>query len=252
MKTNKFLRAAAVLLILVVMTTCAISGTFAKYTTFDDASAEARVAKWGFEATENSIMLDDLFKTVYTHTANGNTVNSGTNGDELVAPGTTGSATFKFEYDTTSNNNITAPEVAYNFTVKATTNLTDTQYALLDANKNFTWTLTGPAGSDHAAGTTFQTLGELLAALNALDGTAGEDGTRYEANTLPEKFYGNPRDGLAAWTITWNWDFDTAQDYTGDTTFDGMTQDQVDTMMGNANALDQLQITITIEATQID
>ena len=245
MKKNKMMRLASFLLIAVLLSTSVISGTFAKYTTYDEDSTSARVAKWGFEATANSIVLDDLFDDVYTHTSNGDTVKTG-NGDELVAPGTTSFVTFKFEYDTTSNG-ISAPEVAYNFTVKATTNLTQDQYALLDGNLNFTWTLTGPAGSDHASGTSFQKFDDLLAAISALDGTEGTNGKRYEANTLPGKFYGSPINGDAEWTITWNWAFDDAQSYAG-----GMNQDQYDTAMGNADVLDKLQITISVEATQID
>ena len=47
MRKNKFLRLASVMLMLCLITTCAISGTFAKYTTSDEALDSARVAKWG-------------------------------------------------------------------------------------------------------------------------------------------------------------------------------------------------------------
>lgn len=49
MKKNRMMRLASVLLVLVLLTTSVISGTFAKYTTQDSASDAARVAKWGVE-----------------------------------------------------------------------------------------------------------------------------------------------------------------------------------------------------------
>ena len=47
MKTNKIMRVASVLLVAVLLTTCAISGTFAKYVTTGNTGDGARVAKWG-------------------------------------------------------------------------------------------------------------------------------------------------------------------------------------------------------------
>ena len=47
MKKNTMMRLAAVLLVGVLLTTSVIGGTFAKYTTSDDATDTARVAKWG-------------------------------------------------------------------------------------------------------------------------------------------------------------------------------------------------------------
>lgn len=47
MKKNKAMRFASGLLVLTLLTTCVISGTFAKYTTQDAGDDAARVAKWG-------------------------------------------------------------------------------------------------------------------------------------------------------------------------------------------------------------
>ena len=44
MKTNKMMRIASVLLVAVLLTTCVISGTFAKYTTTVSATSTANVA----------------------------------------------------------------------------------------------------------------------------------------------------------------------------------------------------------------
>lgn len=54
-----------------LMTTCAISSTFAKYTTSASGTDSARVAKWGF--TPTTITLTDLFKNTYDATVQGAT-----------------------------------------------------------------------------------------------------------------------------------------------------------------------------------
>ena len=46
MKKNKMMRIASALLVAVILTTCAISGTFAKYVTSTPGSDSARVAKF--------------------------------------------------------------------------------------------------------------------------------------------------------------------------------------------------------------
>lgn len=90
MKKNKFMRLASVMLMLCLITTCAISGTFAKYTTSDSATDSARVAKWGVTVT----MMDseEIFATQYKDEAivSGGTVIGGNNDTDVVAPGTKG------------------------------------------------------------------------------------------------------------------------------------------------------------------
>ena len=65
MKKNRMMRAASALLVAVLMTTCTISGTFAKYTTSATGSDAARVANWGFES-DGVLALEDLFTDNYT------------------------------------------------------------------------------------------------------------------------------------------------------------------------------------------
>lgn len=92
MKKNKMMRIASALLIAVLLTTCAISGTFAKYVTKGEDMDSARVAKWGVTV---NVAAKDAFKTEYAkdsgneYAVTGNTViSSGT--DDVLAPGTTG------------------------------------------------------------------------------------------------------------------------------------------------------------------
>ncbi|MBR5264580.1 MAG: hypothetical protein IKV50_07800 [Clostridia bacterium] len=86
MKKNMMMRLASVLLIAVLMSTCAISGTFAKYVTSDTAQDSARVAKWGVTV---NVEGESFAKAYDGDTVTFNTVVS-SNNDDLLAPGTQG------------------------------------------------------------------------------------------------------------------------------------------------------------------
>ena len=84
-KKHWTLRAAGLLFALVLITSCFVGGTFAKYVTSKSASDTARVARFGvvIEAHDNT-----AFKTTYdTDTAGISSVTTSTT-DSLVAPGT--------------------------------------------------------------------------------------------------------------------------------------------------------------------
>ncbi len=93
MRKNKMLRMASALLILVLLTTSVVGGTFAKYVTTAEGTDTARVAKWGVTITANG----DTFKKEYdqdddSYSITGNkTVKVSSGDDKLVAPGTKGS-----------------------------------------------------------------------------------------------------------------------------------------------------------------
>lgn len=90
MKKNTLMRIASVLLVVVLATTCVISGTFAKYVTSSNGGDTARVAQWGIvmDSTGVSTFLD----TYSTDVATNNKADNFTN---LVAPGTAGSSTYQ-------------------------------------------------------------------------------------------------------------------------------------------------------------
>ena len=111
MKKNKMLRIASVLLVAVLLSTCAISGTFAKYTSSATLTSTATVAKWSVEVNDTQIALAsgssdpvvafDLFGKSYDLKADG-TVD--TTEDEqikkegnLIAPGCGGYYDMKIE-----------------------------------------------------------------------------------------------------------------------------------------------------------
>ena len=86
MKKNVMMRVASALLVAVLMTTCAISGTFAKYTTSDTASDNARVAYWGVTV---EVTGENAFAKKYDDTASDSGVKV-VSDTEVVAPGTEG------------------------------------------------------------------------------------------------------------------------------------------------------------------
>ncbi len=102
MKKNVMMRLASFLLVAVLISTSAISGTYAKYTTQDSGSDTARVAKWGVElqvvgnlygdsyGANNKIVKDD--DTGITVQA----VDYATNATDVVAPGTQNDEGFTF------------------------------------------------------------------------------------------------------------------------------------------------------------
>lgn len=88
---NKFARILSALLVLTMISTCAISGTFAKYTTGAEGEDAARVAKWGIVLTMDGDLFADKYATDDDEAEMEYSVVS-SNGDRLVAPGTSGDA----------------------------------------------------------------------------------------------------------------------------------------------------------------
>lgn len=210
MKKNTMMRVASALLVAVLLTTCAISGTFAKYTTSVSSEDSARVAYWGFQPV--AMDITDLFDKAYDN------VNGAV---DVIAPGTTNSATFAFAY---AEGNANAPEVAYKFTVSVDGSYCDTAIA---NNANIQWRLDNGTWGDW---------GTLLNSIKALSGD--DSGTKqYAPGQLPAEF--TTADDTH--TVEWQWIFST--DAAGDA---------VDTEMGNAADLADVKLVITINATQVD
>lgn len=221
MKKTKFMRAALLLLVLTLITSCFVGGTFAKYTTSTTGNDSARVAYWGFD--QNASTTIDLFDGEYTNVKASGEVDGFSN---VIAPGTEKSTTFAFGYTNYKTDTIKAPEVAYTFTVNPT--ITG-DYDSLDANGSFKWTL----AKGDAAATEYGTVAELLAAIKALSGDS--TGTKtYNPGELPAAFTAADE----VYTIGWKWAFD--------------GNDTADTALGNSQTLENVTFSITITATQVD
>ena len=89
MKKNRFMRLASCLLILCLITTCAISTTFAKYVSGDSASDTARVAKWGITVSTSGTLFGEDYKNQIVASGDATiTVASSETDVNVVAPGT--------------------------------------------------------------------------------------------------------------------------------------------------------------------
>ena len=96
MKKNVMMRVASIMLVLVLMSSSVISGTFAKYVTSGTSQDTARVAKFGVVVTGAANMFNNVYETddgIFSET--NSVVSAGAiNGRvKLVAPGTNGNLT---------------------------------------------------------------------------------------------------------------------------------------------------------------
>ena len=102
MRKNRIMRLASAMLVLTIVTTCAISGTFAKYTSTASGSGAATVAKWSFKAIGEEIAVtgdktDLQFNLFDTINGTGNTDDETDVVDNKIAPGTSGSFGIKVQ-----------------------------------------------------------------------------------------------------------------------------------------------------------
>lgn len=119
MKKNVMMRVASILLVLVLMSTSAISGTFAKYVTTADVKDTARVAEWGVVVSATGSIFKDKYAndgTIEKDKA-GNEIafTVDASGDKVVAPGTKSTDEMVFTISGT-------PEVAVNVDIDLNVN----------------------------------------------------------------------------------------------------------------------------------
>ena len=225
MKKNTFMRLAMALVLLVLVTTSAVGGTFAKYVSEGSYTDKARVAKWGVTVTANA---GDLFTSEYDAdstlndafgTAIAKSVVS-SNGDALVAPGTSGSLGVMVVEGT--------PEVAVEIKKVATLTLTGwivdgTYYCPIIITVNGT----DYDGLEYASADDFKDAVE-----EALTNT-----NNYQAKT---EF--NFTD-----TISWKWNF--SNQVSGANV---KQTDVKDTALGNLADAPTIELVYTVTVTQID
>ena len=232
MKKNVMMRVASVMLVLVLLTSSVISGTFAKYVTTGSASDNARVAHWGVTITPNGAMFEKEYaKDDNTYTLGANTVVSS---DEwkLVAPGTTDGLTEVVLQGT--------PEVATRVTYDATVVLGP--WTLSDSTEYCPvyFTIEGKTyGIDADCGISCDVQATSVSDLATKIETAIEECKKdYAPNTDLYAMNGDYP------SVTWTWPF-----YTDD------AHDVKDTDLGNLAASgnhSMIQIEIKTTVTQID
>ena len=118
-RKNHTLKLAGILLALVLVTSCFVGGTFAKYVTKGTGSDSARVAKFGVTVAANGSTFAEEYATDDGTVVGtiAKSVVSSQNKVKVVAPGTKG--------DMASMTLSGSPEVAVKVTYKATVNLGD-------------------------------------------------------------------------------------------------------------------------------
>ena len=178
MKKNIAMRLASGVMLSCLLTSCVISGTFAKYTTADSANDSARVAKWGVTIDVSNVQ--DTFAKKYDNAANlsGTKVVSTT---DVIAPGTNGALG-----DVTIAG---SPEVQVTVSYTITVDLTGT-WADKDSHYYCPLTIDDKNGMD------YNTVEEFEAALSKTVNTVVEVGQSLDIS------YG----------YTWAWAFETGAD----------------------------------------
>lgn len=232
MKKNVMMRLASVLLIAVMMTTCAISGTFAKYVTNGTATDSARVAKWGVTVVADGT---NTFGGIYKSVANGNTLNTsytfGTDtvkseGGNVVAPGTKGTVaglTINGQPEVDTEVTFTADVTLENWTVGSA------YYCPLVVTVTTT-DINGTVVTTPIYGMVYGSMGEFEAAIEA------------EVLKAAQKFEAGTPINDNALSIAWEWPFES-----------GYGQDNAkDTALGDAGTPARVTIAVTAIVTQVD
>ncbi|MBR2310749.1 MAG: hypothetical protein IKA47_09500 [Oscillospiraceae bacterium] len=236
MKKNVMMRLASFLLVAVLISTSAISGTYAKYVTADNGSDDARVAKWGVAVeAKNFGMFEADYKTDdTTATFSGDYSVSSALGDrdDLLAPGTSGSF---------ADIKITGtPEVAVDVKIVPTVNVSDNWIV----ETEFYCPVYVKVGAEEFCGLDYDSADAFEAAIaKALT----DKSAQYAPNTNLADIYNNTNLDLA-----WRWEFE------GSTINSGKGHveqtDVKDTALGDLAVNADLTISIGVEitVTQID
>ena len=235
-KKNWTLRAAVLMLALVLITSCFVGGTFAKYVTGGSGTDSARVAKFGVTVAANG----DVFAKEYAtddEAVVGTIAKSVISTDKVVAPGTKSNGAFVAATVTGT------PEVAVRVSYKL-----DTATLQLENWKDgdgkfycpLVFKVKTTNGNTVISGMDFQTADAMKAALvNAVaaytkDYAPGTDLSGKETDTL---------------TISWEWPFETGTDA------DKPANNVRDTFLGDEAAAGRaatVSLTLATTVTQID
>ncbi len=249
MKKNWTMRVALLIVALALITSCFVSGTYAKYVTSGSGSDTARVAKFGVVIeSDGNLFADTYKKTANTPGASGDSLTADgadivlsvistgatagdSDEDNVVAPGTKNEDGLTFSVTGT-------PEVAVAVTftatsendifLKAKTGLPNMTTA--DAEDTFDLAADYyPVVYTLKQGTTTLktgTIAEIVEALNGLTAT-------YKANT-------NLATAIGTLTLTWEWDYGALASDTG--------HDKQDTLLGDLAAGTTLAPATTLTA----
>ncbi len=228
MKKNNVMRIASLLLVLTLISACAISGTFAKYVTTGSATDEARVAKFGVNVVATN---DSGFDKFYKDTALDSDDGTATvvASENVVAPGTNGTIA---DITLTGTPEVDV-KVDYSATVKLTGWTVDSaDYCpLIITVENTKYYIGATVGEK-----TISSVSDLEDAVEAA--IAAESVAKYDAGTDLSTV-----DEADAPSISWAWEFE-KQTVTSQS-------NENDTKLGDA-ASAKIEVSVTVTVTQID
>ena len=235
MRKNKMMRLASGLLVAVLLTTCAISGTFAKYVTTKSGSDTARVAKWGvtIEAESFNMFTDKYEKDDTTATFTGSYSVQSADGKDVFAPGTEGSF---------ADIAITGtPEVAVDVAVVPTVAVSGDWMV----NGDFYCPIVITVGDSAICGLAYDDKDAFAGAIaNAISGYSAQYAPNQDLSAINANF-----------DISWEWAFEDADHVALDCAcVAGAQTDAKDTVLGDKAVAGDLRIDIKVEisVTQID
>lgn len=245
---NKMMRIASILMVAVLLTVCAVSGTFAKYVTTAEASDTARVAKWGVTIEASGAAFEKAYAfDGTTTTLTGNSVVS-SNDDKLVAPGT--------KHDVAAIKLAGTPEVAVRVSFTGTVALTG--WTAWDDAQNkaveycpIVFTVNGDTyGTNDTDATNKSASVEALvtAVQNAIAKATAEYAALTDLSTIGVASSGETQNPNPL-SISWAWAFETGADAAK------AANNIKDTILGNAAAAGNaatIAISVTATVTQID
>jgi hypothetical protein len=226
------MRLASGLLVLTLLTTSAISGTFAKYTTTASASDTAKVAKWCVTVSASGSLFSKNYltsKNTGTTDTTGISVASSSTGN-LVAPGTknTTGLTFsitgkpevavKVKFDVTVDNDVFLKAIAANGAYKDyTSNGASKTFTLANDYYPVKFTLTKGTSAVTVKINNVNTELKDVNLATLKDGIEALSNESIAPNTDLSSTYGT-------YTLTWAWDYDDASSSGGN--------DKADTLLG--------------------
>ena len=239
MKKNVMMRLACFLLVAVLISTSAISGTYAKYVTKGEGADAARVAKFGVTVEAKTTMFAKEYKTDDTTYKGELSVESSTK-DNVLAPGTTGKMVDLAV--------VGEPEVATRITYTPEVELGNNWIDKLDTTKFYCplkVTVKTNVETKTLCGLDYDSADEFESAIEALIVAAKMD-------YAPNEDLATINDDL---TISWEWPFE------GSTYINGTGHekqlDEKDTFLGNraADLLDNagtIDVSLVVTVTQIN
>lgn len=235
MKKNVMMRLACFLLVAVLISTSAISGTYAKYVTADDADDSARVAKWGVTVDVTADAFSDAYKDeAVTYTSDEEvmtiTVQADSKDTKVLAPGTEGTlATVVLDG---------TPEVDVEVTFAAELTLT----GWLDKNGNVYCPIVFTVGSEEMKwDNSYATVADFAAAVSK---KINDNTAYYHTNTDLGEVAGHDL------VITWEWPFETGAD-----DVEKAANNVKDTFLGDeaaANRESTIAIDLAVTVTQVN